>query len=57
VVLDKSNNKSSEQELAEDLLAIIHVFSSKANGRRKYKIAEIETPKEGDNEGSIKKSV
>ena len=32
LVLDQSDNKTSEQELAEDLLSIIHVFSSKANG-------------------------
>jgi predicted site-specific integrase-resolvase len=35
-VLNNSENKSSEQELADDLLAIIHVFSCKQMGRRSY---------------------
>lgn len=37
VVLDDENAKSSEQELAEDLLSIIHIFSCKQMGKRKYK--------------------
>ena len=37
VVLNESNNKSSEQELAEDLLSIVHIFSCRQNGKRKYK--------------------
>lgn len=36
VVLDETINKSTEQELAEDLLAIIHVFSCRQNRKRKY---------------------
>jgi putative resolvase len=36
VVLDNVNHKSNEQELAEDLLSIIHVFSCRQNGKRKY---------------------
>lgn len=35
-VLDDQNDKSSEQELTEDLLAIIHVFSCKQMGKRSY---------------------
>ncbi len=35
-VLDCQNDKSSEQELTDDLLAIIHVFSCKQMGRRSY---------------------
>jgi predicted site-specific integrase-resolvase len=35
-VLNDPENKSSEQELAEDLLAIIHIFSCKQMGRRRY---------------------
>lgn len=54
LVLDQSDNKTSEQELAEDLLSIIHIFSSKANGRRKYKI--INTKKENENEQEKKAS-
>lgn len=37
VVLDKENFKTPESELAEDLVSIIHVFSCRINGRRKYK--------------------
>ena len=35
-VLDKSTFKTPEQELADDLLSIVHVFSCRQNGRRKY---------------------
>ena len=35
-VLNNQNDKSSEQELTEDLLAIIHVFSCKQMERRSY---------------------
>jgi putative resolvase len=34
-VIDCDENKSSEQELAEDLLSIIHIFSCKQMGKRK----------------------
>ena len=37
VVLDRENFKTPEQELTEDLLSIVHVFSCRQNGRRKYK--------------------
>lgn len=36
VVLEDSVNQSSEQELAEDLLAIVHVYSCRQMGRRRY---------------------
>ncbi len=36
IVLDEDNHKSTEQELAEDLLAIIHVFNCRQMGRRRY---------------------
>ena len=39
VVLNQKE-KSSESELAEDLLSIIHVFSCKQMGKRRYKIKE-----------------
>ncbi len=35
LVLDTSQG-SKEQELTTDLLAILHVFSCRANGRRRY---------------------
>ena len=36
-ILDDEQNKSSEQELAEDLLSIIHIFSCRQMGKRSYK--------------------
>jgi len=44
IVLDDSDqNKSCEQELAEDLLSIVHVFSCKQMGRRRYSKTTKET--------------
>lgn len=37
VVLESQNNKTSEQELSEDLLSIVHIYSCRQMGRRKYK--------------------
>ena len=39
-ILDDEENKSSEQELAEDLLSIIHIYSCKQMGKRSYKIKQ-----------------
>ena len=39
-ILDDENNKSTEQELAEDLLSIIHIYSCRQMGRRSYKITQ-----------------
>jgi predicted site-specific integrase-resolvase len=36
IVLNNSNDKTSEQELTEDLLSIIHVFSCRQMGKRSY---------------------
>ena len=36
VVLDDPDDKTSEQELTEDLLSIIHVFSCRQMGKRSY---------------------
>ena len=41
VVLNKSNN-TKEQELTEDLLQILHVFSARSCGSRSYKNKKIE---------------
>lgn len=35
-VLNNPENKSSEQELADDLLAIVHIFSCRQMGKRRY---------------------
>jgi putative resolvase len=36
-VLDDDKNKSSEQELSEDLLSIVHIFCCRQMGKRSYK--------------------
>ena len=36
-VINDSGNKSSEQELAEDLLSIVHIYSCRQMGKRSYK--------------------
>jgi predicted site-specific integrase-resolvase len=36
-VVDKDSEQSSEQELAEDLLSIIHIYSCRQMGKRRYK--------------------
>ncbi len=35
-VIDDQQNKSTEQELAEDLLSIIHIYSCRQMGKRRY---------------------
>jgi predicted site-specific integrase-resolvase len=37
VVLDQENEKSEDNELADDILSIIHVYSCRKMGRRRYK--------------------
>jgi putative resolvase len=37
IVLDDHQQRSSEQELAEDILSIIHVYSCRHMGKRRYK--------------------
>ena len=41
-VIDDEKNKSSEQELAEDLLSIINIYSCRQMGKRKYKTKGID---------------
>ena len=36
IIYEDNNCLTSEQELAADLLAIVHVFSCRANGKRRY---------------------
>ena len=36
-VLDDEKNKSSKQELSEDLLSIVHIYSCRQMGKRSYK--------------------
>jgi predicted site-specific integrase-resolvase len=41
-VIKNETNQSTEQELAEDLLSIIHIYSCKQMGKRSYKKRTIE---------------
>lgn len=36
VVIDDTKSKSSEQELAEDLMSIVHIYSCRQMGKRSY---------------------
>jgi predicted site-specific integrase-resolvase len=45
-VLHEAHEVTDEQELARDLMDIVHVFSSRRNGRRRYRGAET---REGSN--------
>lgn len=47
-ILDNSREKTSEQELTEDLLSIIHVFSCRQMGRRSYSNRKNEDDKNED---------
>lgn len=46
IVLAQPENQSSEQELAEDLLSIIHVYSCRQMGKRRYSKQENSTTSE-----------
>lgn len=48
LVLDKRVEAESNQELAEDLLAIVNVFNCRVNGRRKYTKKEKGSEKEAN---------
>lgn len=50
VVLNQAMDSSEPSELAEDLLAIITVFSCRANGTRKYKKGKIQDNSEQSEE-------
>lgn len=55
VVLDKEENKSTDTELADDILSIIHVYSYRNMGRRRYhnKVQkDSDLPDDGTKEGS-----
>jgi predicted site-specific integrase-resolvase len=43
-VLDDQRNKSSEQDLSEDLLSIIHIYSCRQMGKRSYKLKHHQDP-------------
>lgn len=47
VVLDEENHKSQDTELADDILSIIHVYSCRNMGRRRYKNKKSEDLSDG----------
>jgi predicted site-specific integrase-resolvase len=47
-VLDDERNKSSEQELAEDLLSIVHIYSCRSMGKRSYSAKQKHQHQDGD---------
>jgi predicted site-specific integrase-resolvase len=49
-VMDDNKYTSTEQELAEDLLSIIHIYSCKQMGKRKYKLGNTTGNITGDND-------
>jgi len=51
VVLDDSHHESTEQELADDLQSIVHVFSCRYNGRRRYKKTPQKIPSQNETNG------
>jgi predicted site-specific integrase-resolvase len=48
IVLDDEENKSTEQELAEDLLSIVHIYSCKQMGKRSYRSKQTKESKNQD---------
>ena len=50
IILDREDQKSKEQELCDDILSIIHVYSSREMGRRRYKKQEAENLPNGETE-------
>lgn len=47
-VLGNNETKTSEQELADDLLSIIHIFSCRQMGRRSYKKDKVQDSSDRD---------
>jgi len=50
-ILDKEEEKSSEQELAEDLLSIVHVYSCRSMGKRRYTSKKNKNVSKSETEG------
>ena len=40
IVLDRENNKSEDRELADDILSIVHVYSCRQMGKRRYSMSK-----------------
>lgn len=48
IVTDKNKNSTTEQELSEDLLSIIHIYSCRQMGKRSYKKSKIDNKSSND---------
>ena len=55
VVLNEEKEHSTDQELADDILSIVHVYSCKKMGGRRYKNKKSTTISDTETEDSIKK--
>jgi predicted site-specific integrase-resolvase len=53
VVLDKTEHKSSSEELSSDILAIIQVFACREMGKRRYKSSKDKTESNSGSENNI----
>lgn len=53
-VLDSGEQRSGEQELAEDLLAIVHIYSCRSMGRRRYARAKDKAVPDQESEDDFK---
>ena len=54
LIVENNTVRGSEQELAEDLMAVVNVFSCRANGKRRYRKAE-STRAEADQDSKPKR--
>lgn len=50
LVIDRDDRASPEQELTQDLMAIVHVFSCRSNDRRRYRVKG--APQRGGEKGT-----
>jgi predicted site-specific integrase-resolvase len=54
VVCKENEERSSEEELADDLLTIVHVFSARSNGKKRYnKVFENQSSSEKGDKSSV----
>jgi len=55
IVLDREDDKPSSKELADDILSIVHVYSCREMGRRRYKQKDFKDPEIPDLSNSYSK--
>ena len=52
-MLDIEDHKSPDQDLTDDILSIIHIYSCKQMGKRRYKIKENKDLSESESEENV----